>query len=373
MTAEDKKHPIMLGLALVAIIAAIIWLNNGPVKLSTPAASPIGSNVTATSVAAPSPTCNGKAPELAGIADYINVDSITVREHLCKDVILVDFWTYTCINCQRTLPYLTTWDQKYRDKGLVIIGVHAPEFEFEKKRDNVLEAVKTWGIEYPIVLDNDHATWQAYANRFWPHKYLIGIDGNIVYDHVGEGGYEETEARIQQELMRRAEVLGMHGNITRPIVMPEEAVPVDYYRIGTPEIYFGYGFYRGNVGNINQGVPDQKMTFSSPERLEPNQAYLQGDWIIHADHAELAGEQGKVLLAYKAKVVNIVASGPADILTLVDGSEPDAAHGYSVDAHGRGRVDDETLYELVSSPDYGQHIIEIRARKGFRLYTFTFG
>jgi cytochrome c biogenesis protein CcdA/thiol-disulfide isomerase/thioredoxin len=145
--------------------------------------------------------------EIVDPSGFVNTDPITIGELIGDKVVLIDFWTYSCINCQRTLPYLTSWYEKYRDTGLEIVGIHTPEFAFEKNTDNVIEAANKFGITYPIVLDNDYATWGAYKNQYWPHKYLIDIDGFIVYDHIGEGAYEETEAKIQELLEERSEVL----------------------------------------------------------------------------------------------------------------------------------------------------------------------
>ena len=142
-----------------------------------------------------------KAPEITKPAGIINTVSITTDEFRGKKVILIDFWTYSCINCQRTLVYIEGWYQKYKDKGLVIIGIHTPEFGFEKEIENVQNAVKQFKLTYPVVLDNDYGTWHAFANSYWPRKYLIDIEGNIVYDHIGEGGYEETEKEIQKAFM----------------------------------------------------------------------------------------------------------------------------------------------------------------------------
>src|SRR3989344_6519435 len=141
------------------------------------------------------------AKEIVAPAGFINVDNVKIQDLIGKKVILVDFWTYSCINCQRTLPYLTSWYEKYKDQGLEIVGVHTPEFEFEKEYDNVVRATEQFGVTYPTVLDNDYGTWTAYKNRYWPHKYLIDIDGFIRYDHIGEGAYAETE-RVIQELLK---------------------------------------------------------------------------------------------------------------------------------------------------------------------------
>lgn len=316
------------------------------------------------------PAARGNAPELHGIEGYINTKNISIGELVGKKVILVDFWTYTCINCQRTLPYLTMWDDKYREDGLVIIGVHSPEFAFEKKYENVARAVKKFGIQYPVVLDNNHATWRAYANRFWPHKYLIDIDGNVAYDHIGEGGYEETEQRIRAELEKRKQVLGMDGGVRDGGGIPESAVSVNFSRVRTPEIYLGYQFMRGNFGH--DVTPEQEVTFSFPGKGDVNTVYLDDDWIIRSDHAELVGVTGKIRLRYSAKVVNIVASGASDIDVTLEGKPPRAAHGSAVNEEGKGVIDEEDLYELVNA-DYNEHTIEIMARRGFKIYTFTFG
>src|SRR3989338_3982296 len=148
------------------------------------------------------------AKEISTPDGFINTDNITIGELVGKKVVLLDIWTYSCINCQRTLPYLKAWHGKYKDKGLVIIGLHTPEFEFEKIYDNVRAAVQKFGITYPVVLDNDYSTWRAYRNQYWPRKYLIDIDGYIAYDHIGEGGYEETERQIQKALEERMTRLG---------------------------------------------------------------------------------------------------------------------------------------------------------------------
>ena len=143
------------------------------------------------------------AKEITTPNGYINIDDINIADAIGKKVILIDFWTYSCINCQRTTPFLNAWWDKYEDDGLLMIGIHTPEFEFEKDYNNVADAVKEFGIEFPVVLDNDFSTWRAYQNRYWPRKYLIDIDGFIVYDHIGEGGYDETEKKIQELLEER--------------------------------------------------------------------------------------------------------------------------------------------------------------------------
>jgi thiol-disulfide isomerase/thioredoxin len=302
------------------------------------------------------------APELAGIAGYINTDGITLKELVGKKVVLVDIWTYSCINCQRTLPYITMWYDKYKDKGLEIIGVHSPEFEFEKKYDNVKRATEKWNIKYPVVLDNDHATWNAFMNRYWPRKYLIDIDGYIVWDHIGEGGYDEAEKKIQELLEERMAKLGMTDGIPTE-VSKVEAPLVDFRKIGTPEIYLGYEFTRGNFGN-KEGLPGNKeVTYSLPSEISANDVYLEGTWFVDGDHVRLVSEKGKVVLKYDAKNVNIVASGNSEVSVFVD-SLPIV----------KQKVDVEDLYTLVDGDEYGKHMLSFDVYgSGFKLYTFTFG
>ena len=226
-----------------------------------------------------------QAPELRGIAGYINTDdSISIANQKGK-VVLVDFWTYTCINCIRTLPYIKEWHDKYKDKGLVIIGVHTPEFEFEKDYNNVKQAAEKYRLQYPIVQDNSYSTWRAYNNRFWPRKYLIDIDGFVRYDHIGEGAYAETEMKIQELLQERAERMGMEQDISMEISRPEDAVSITG-NIGTPELYLGYDFTRGNFGN-EEGLPANRIVdYTLPEKMLDNYIYLEGKWKVNADNIE---------------------------------------------------------------------------------------
>src|SRR3989338_3704157 len=185
-----------------------------------------------------------RTPELPKGLIWLNSKPLTMAG-LQGKVVLVDFWTYSCVNCIRTQSHLNEWHEKYADQGLVIIGVHTPEFEFEKEYENVKAAVEKYGLKYTVVQDNDYATWRAYKNRYWPHKYLIDIDGFIRYDHIGEGAYAETE-RVIQELLK--EKMEREGSV-KPLEAVKgtiEAVDVDFVKVRTPEIYFGYGFTRGN-------------------------------------------------------------------------------------------------------------------------------
>ena len=282
---------------------------------------------------------------------------------------LLDFWTYSCVNCIRTLPYLEAWDQKYRSMGLVIIGVQSPEFEFEKDYSNVLMAVQKYGIMYPVVLDNDHDTWGAYQNLYWPHDYLIDANGYIRYDHIGEGDYDTTESEIQQLLMER------NQNITPgPIVANNISANYDLSRVGTPEIYLGYSFARQAIGNPEGFRNDAVVNYSLPSSIQPNTVYFSGSWLNNPDNMELASDTGKIVLNYNAKNVNIVAGGNGTLYLLLDNAAPNQDQLGPDAANGTVSVNQERLYSLIEDTGYNQRTIEIDVQgKGFRIYTFTFG
>jgi thiol-disulfide isomerase/thioredoxin len=317
-----------------------------------------------------------QAPELAKISGYINTEPITLAE-LKGKVVLVDFWTYSCINCIRTIPYLNAWYEKYADQGLVIVGVHTPEFEFEKNIDNVNAAVEKYGIKYPVVQDNDKGTWKAYENRYWPRKYLVDDEGYIRYDHIGEGSYAETEKVIQSLLTERAANSGQTININGSISQPDSAQSVEFNKIRTPELYFGYQFARAPLGNPEGFNPDEVVSYSIPDNsaIKPNTIYLSGEWKNNKDSMELQGQGGKIVLTYSAKSVNIVAGGQGELKIVENNVQLTGdGRGSDVSENGSVGVDGQRLYNIARHDDYGTRTIEITAiGKGFQIYTFTFG
>ncbi|MDW0128120.1 MAG: thioredoxin family protein [Nitrososphaeraceae archaeon] len=319
-----------------------------------------------------------KAPEFTGITSYINTN-VTKLSDLKGKVVLVDFWTYSCINCIRTLPYLVDWNHKYSDKGLVIVGVHSPEFEFEKNIDNVKQAVTRFGIEYPVLLDNDHGTWNAFQNSYWPRKYLVDSEGYIRYDHIGEGGYVETENAIKNLLSERSNQQGIEiSNINQTKLTVPGAQSVDFNQIKTPELYFGYQYARAQLGNIEGFNPDKTVNYTIPtSNLKSNVIYLQGLWKNNPDSMELVGPDGKIILSYSSKSVNIVAGGKGEISVKEDGKNTQTNNpfkGNELDTEGKLNIDGQRLYNIADHGDYGNHHIEINAKgSGFKLYTFTFG
>jgi thiol-disulfide isomerase/thioredoxin len=329
-----------------------------------------------------------KAPEFAQISGYLNTGPNIKLTDLKGKVVLVDFWTYTCINCIRTIPYLNDWNQKYADKGLVIVGVHSPEFEFEKNYDNVKAAVQKFGIEYPVIQDNDHGTWNAYANQYWPRDYLIDVDGYIRHDHIGEGGYAETEKVIQSLLAERAAQMGMKEisfstKATIPI-KPGSLESVDLSKSTTPEIYLGYFLARAPLGNPQNFEPDQIVSYTIPSNtnFKPNMVYLDGQWKNNRDNMELQSDTGRIALIYYAKAVNIVASGKGQTGTVTDdgggvratAKMSNKSFGTDLTKDGQFVLDGQRLYNLALYNDYGAHSVVIDVKgKGFQLYTFTFG
>jgi thiol-disulfide isomerase/thioredoxin len=316
------------------------------------------------------------APELTNVNGYINSEPITLAD-LRGKVVLVDFWTYSCINCIRTIPYLNAWHEKYADNGLVIVGVHTPEFEFEKDYNNVKAAVEKFDIKYPVAQDNEKATWEAYENRYWPRKYLIDNEGYIRYDHIGEGAYAETEKVIQSLLAERTQYIGANVTIDQSISNPESSQNVNFDRINTPELYFGYEYSRAPLGNSEGYKPDQVVnyTVSDDTKIVPNRIYLAGEWKNNADHMELQSEVGRIVLSYSAKAVNIVAGGKGELHILEDNSPlDDSSSGTDISEDGTVKIDGQRLYNVVEHEEYGNHQIAIEvAGRGFQIYTFTFG
>lgn len=314
-------------------------------------------------------------PELAGISGYINTDSnLTIARELKKgNIVLIDFWTYTCINCIRTLPYLKGWDSKYRGKGLTIIGVHTPEFEFEKDYENVKAAVDKYEINYAVVQDNDYETWRAFKNSYWPRKYIIDTYGKIVYDHIGEGGYAETEKKIQELLEKRG--MNIDENIS-------EETTIQKYRL-TPELYLGYGFAlprNQDIGNKEGLQPEQTVDYNFPEILAKNIVYLQGKWKSNSDYVEAKQSNASLILNYMASSVNIVSDNldsPVVVEVFINDkylSKEQAGDDIQFDKEKSFvRITEPRLYNIIQG-NYGSHKLTLIAKsEGFSVNAFTFG
>ncbi len=313
------------------------------------------------------------APDLVGISHYINTTPEELAREIEGKVILYDIWTYSCINCIRTLPYITAWNDKYADDGLLIIGIHSPEFEFEKDEYNVEMAVAKNGITYPVVMDNEMKTWKAFENRYWPRKYIADHEGFIRYDHIGEGAYEKTEKVIQELLEERAIQLGFNVAAAESLVDLDE---FEHTNFRTPELYFGYNFAAGRnqLGNIEGFSPENDVRYSIPEDLKLHNFYLEGTWKNLQGSMKLVSEEGRIKLPYIAKEVNIVTANEAELSIFIDG-EPITSEYAGADVYaGKLQTSGADLYNIINSEEASSHTLEIIVSDpGFEIYTFTFG
>jgi thiol-disulfide isomerase/thioredoxin len=369
----ESKTAIILGVAIAAVIVGISVSFSSLESTSFEPSQTIIQNEDTLQVTSIDKSRYKMAPDLVGIANYIN----TTPEQLVKEiegkVVLYDIWTYSCINCVRTLPYITAWNEKYVDDGLLIIGIHSPEFEFEKDLNNVEMAVDKYGITYPVVLDNDMETWKAFENRYWPRKYLADHEGYIRYDHIGEGGYQETEKIIQQLLEERSLSLGVQLASAESLVDIEE---FQHTSFRTPELYFGYKFSpgRNQLGNSEGFNPDNRVTYSLPEHFQQHYFYLEGTWENLAGSMKLVSDTGSIVLNYHAKEVNIVTANDADLGIFLD--EKPIPTGYSGNdvVSGKVKTAEAGLYNIVNSEEPASHLLKIDiSEPGFEIYTFTFG
>ena len=314
------------------------------------------------------------APDLIGIAHYLNTTPEELSEEIKGKVVLYDIWTYSCINCIRTLPYITAWDEKYSDQGLLIVGIHSPEFEFEKDPKNVELAIDKHGIEYPVVMDNDMQTWKAFENNYWPRKYIADHEGYLRYDHIGEGRYQETEKIIQQLLQERSSSLGIDMESTASLVDIEE---FEHSMFRTPELYFGYHFAqnRNQLGSEEGFQPGKIVSYSDPDKIDLHKFYLTGDWKNYDDSMELISETGTIKLLYNAKEVNIVTENEAMLEILLDGKPiPIEYKGNDITNDSTLQVTEAGLYNIINSETSSSHIMEIKVSGNeFQIFTFTFG
>lgn len=384
---RDNISAVVMAIAVVSVIAGFaIFFNNQESNISTKKSTSEFIALTAQidkdgKMIDIDKSQFKKAKDFSKISEYINTKPISLDD-LRDKVVLVDFWTYSCINCIRTIPYLNEWYDKYSDKGLVIVGIHTPEFEFEKNSENVKSAVQKFGIKYPVLQDNDKDTWNVYDNRYWPRKYLVDDEGYIRYDHIGEGAYNETEKVIQGLLTERAAHLGLKNinfNTSQNVDTDsrlESQQDVNFSKIKSPELYFGYEFARAPLGNIEGFKPNQTLFYNLPEKYEikHNVIYLEGKWKNNPDHMELQSNNGSILLKYNSKSVNIVAGAKGNFTVIQDGKLITNDLSKDSDIDGKFVVDEQRLYNLVTNKNYGEHTIEIDVKgKGFQIYTFTFG
>ncbi len=347
---------------IVLLLVAVIWFFTKSYQSETE--EYVAGEVVEYSISSPR-----QAPELTGIQQWLNSNPLTLEE-LKGKVVVLDFWTYSCINCIRTLPYLVEWDKKYRADGLVIIGVHSPEFAFEQKPKNVQRAIDRYNISYPVALDNSFATWRAYRNRYWPSKYFIDHEGKLRHTHFGEGDYAESETVIRQLLTEAGaeldnEVVDTSGD--RPLTSVAQ----------TPELYLGYSRH-DNFTNAAELIKDQVQAYSGTETLTPNSWSLKGDWLITEEYAESKSDEAVLTLNATAKNIFLVMGAPTEtaVSLLLNGQAvtSETVGDEDVSRDGVLKVKDFRLYRLINLPEIAANqYLELGVPKGVQLHAFTFG
>ncbi|HTT23303.1 MAG TPA: redoxin domain-containing protein [Candidatus Sulfotelmatobacter sp.] len=319
-----------------------------------------------------------RAPEIGRV--WLNSTPLSFRQ-LRGRVVLVDFWDYTCVNCIRTLPYVQAWHEGYRDKGLSVIGVHTPEFTFAQYESNVERGIREFGLTYPIVIDSNREIWKAFANRYWPTKYLLDKDGYLRYGHFGEGGYDECE-QVIQELLREIDPSVLLPPIMEPVREEDHLGAVCYRPTG--ELYLGHA--RGRMGNEGGFKEDQIADYSFDGILEENYFYATGRWASTAEYFE-AVEDGlhSLRLKFEAAAINLVMACPhapsGEVVVLQDGkplthkqATPDTRFrpGTRGEQESFAVVDSARMYFLLDNHEFGVHELELRCSKGVAVFAFTF-
>ena len=315
-------------------------------------------------------------PSLGGATGWLNSPPLTAAE-LRGKVVLIDFWTYTCINWLRTLPYVRAWAEKYKDQGVVVIGVHTPEFSVEHDPAGVARAAKEMKLEYPIAIDNDYAIWRAFDNQYWPALYIVDAQGRIRYHHFGEGDYEQSE-RVIQQLLAEAGRGGVSHDLVAVDARGAEA-PADWGSLKSPENYVGYDRTE-NFASRGGAVPDRHHLYAVPERLSLNHWALAGDWTMGNEATVLNQANGRIVYRFHARDLHLVM-GPAArgrsvrFRVRIDGQPPGPAHGTDVDDQGNGTITEPRLYQLIRQPAAitdRQFEIEF-LDPGVEVFAFTFG
>jgi thiol-disulfide isomerase/thioredoxin len=318
----------------------------------------------------------GQLPSLSGATGWLNSPPLTAAE-LRGRVVLVNFWTYTCINWLRQLPYVRAWAEKYQGDGLVVLGVHTPEFDVERDLDNVRRAVKDLRVDYPVVIDNDYVIWDAFGNRYWPALYFVDAQGRIRHDRFGEGDYEQSEAVIQRLLTEAGS-----GGIGHELVSVDAGgveAAADWDSLWSPENYLGYQRTE-NFASSNGAVLDTPHGYAAPARLALNQWALAGNWTVGRQAIVLNQAGGRIACRFHARDLHMVMAPLAPGTSVrfrvgLDGQPPGAAHGTDLDDQGNGTLTDPRLYQLVRQPGpVSERTFEITfLDPGVQAYAFTFG
>jgi thiol-disulfide isomerase/thioredoxin len=318
----------------------------------------------------------GTFPSLSGATYWLNSEPLTPAD-LRGKVVLIDFWTYTCINWLRQFPYVRAWAEKYADQGLVVIGIHTPEFAFEHDLANVRREVAELGVDYPVAVDNDYAIWRAFSNHYWPALYFIDAHGQLRHHQFGEGNYEQSE-RVIQQLLIEAGNTGIGDQLVTVAASGVEAA-ADWGNLGSPENYVGYDRTR-NFSSPGGEILDESRVYAAPAQLNLNAWALSGNWTMMRQFARLNDANGRIVYRFHARDLHLVM-GPATPGTavrfrvLIDGQAPGAAHGVDVDEQGNGTVTEQRLYQLIrQAGPIVERQFEIEfLDPGVEVYAFTFG
>jgi thiol-disulfide isomerase/thioredoxin len=317
----------------------------------------------------------GPMPELGGAVAWLNSAPLT-RESLRGKVVLVNFWTYSCINSLRELPYIKSWAAKYKDAGLIVIGVHAPEFGFEEERANVENAVRELNITFSVPIDSDHKIWQAFSNDYWPADYFIDAKGRIRYHHFGEGEYDKSE-QVIQELLRQNGATGLDASMVRPSADGAEAPPSDDVR--SAETYAGYARSE-SFASPEEVAQDAPRIYSLPARFSLNEWGLGGSWNVGAESAVLQEAPGKIAFRFHSRDLHMVLGPPKGGKSVrfkvrLDGAAPGDDHGVDSNADGAGEIREPRMYQLIRQKGPIQdRTFEIEfSDPGVRIFSFTFG
>jgi thiol-disulfide isomerase/thioredoxin len=318
----------------------------------------------------------GSLPSLASATGWLNSPPLTAAG-LRGSVVLVDFWTYTCINWLRSRPYVRAWAEKYKQHGLVVIGVHTPEFDFEHDLDNVRRAAEDLGVDYPVAIDNDYAIWNAFDNHYWPALYFVDAQGQIRHHRFGEGGYQVSEMIVLQ-LLTEAGISGTGQDLV-PVDPTGVEAAADWDSLRSPENYLGSERTQ-NFALFPGAVLDTRHVYAAPTRLALNHWALSGDWTVQAQATVLNQAGGRILYRFHARDLHLVMAPAAPGTAVrfqvrIDGQPPGAAHGADVDDQGHGTVTQPRLYQLIRQPGpITEHTFEITfLDPGVQAYAFTFG
>ena len=318
----------------------------------------------------------GTLPSLDGAVEWLNTKPLSKGE-LRGKVVLVEFWTYTCINWRRTLPYVRAWADRYKDQGLVVIGMHTPEFGFEANPNNVRRAVKEIGITFPVAIDSEHAIWTAFQNQYWPALYFVDARSRIRHHQFGEGGYQQSELVIRQLLAEAG-----HGSVGGELVSVDPVGPeagADWDNLKSPETYLGYE-RSDSFASAGKAVLNKRRGYSARPNLTLNEWALEGDWTVGRDSVVVSAANGRLLYRFHARDVNLIMAPPATggaarFRVLIDGQPPETAHGSDVDNQGNGTVTEPRMYQLIRQTGaITDREIEIQfLEPGAAAFDFTFG